>query len=138
MFGHIKKSLKRWLADNTLPKSVTYSSYAAHELFDFINIEFDLNIQRRNFTFCPKDLQQKVIDLLEKHLHWPNANGQFLSSEINSVLIIIYNMWINWYQKKCGFCASIEICVFQHYNANWVPMESTQAWLSSKIFKAHI
>ena len=83
---HIKKALKKRLADNTLPKTITYSSYIAHETFNFIEIEFHPplpsilnNQQKRNFTFCPKDLRQQVIDLLVKHLHLhpliPNING---------------------------------------------------------------
>lgn len=139
---HIKKALKRRLADNTLPKSVTYSSYIAHETFDFINIEFHpplpstLNISRRNFTFCPKDLRQTVIDLLEKHLHYhpliPNANGQFLTSEeiwtnsVGEMYQLCFNnnlqyvwayLWINWYQKEMWILwarsSAAEICIFR-------------------------
>ena len=103
-----------------------YSSYIAHETFNFIEIEFHPplpsilnNQQKRNFTFCPKDLCQQVIDLLVKHLHLhpliPNINGQFLTSEeiwklshINFALIITYNMFGHIYGrigigKKCGF-----------------------------------
>src|SRR5688572_30587014 len=136
---HIKKALKRRLADNTLPKTITYSSYTAHETFDFINIEFypsTSNIQRHNFTFCPKNLHQKIIDLLEKHLHWhpliPNINGQFLTSEeiwTNSVVEMYqfcFNnnlqyvwayLWINWYQKEMWILwarsSATEICIFR-------------------------
>lgn len=139
---HIKKALKRRLADNTPPKSITYSSYAAHEIFNFIDIEFHpplpsvSNIQRRNFTFCPKDLRQKVIDLLERHLHWhpliPNTNGQFLTSEeiwtnsVNEMYQFCFNnelryvwayLWVNWYQKEMwnlwARSSAIEICIFR-------------------------
>ncbi|CAB5384510.1 unnamed protein product [Rhizophagus irregularis] len=81
-------ALKKKLSDNTYPKTTTYSSYDAHETFDFIDIEFYpviSNQKEKNFIFCPKDLRPKIIELLETHLHRhpliPNCAGEFLSKE---------------------------------------------------------
>ncbi|CAB5357647.1 unnamed protein product [Rhizophagus irregularis] len=81
-------ALKKKLSDNTYPKTTTYSSYDAHETFDFIDIEFYFvisNQKEKNFIFCPKDLRPKIIELLETLLHRhpliPNCAGEFLSKE---------------------------------------------------------
>ncbi|CAG8707737.1 19544_t:CDS:2 [Racocetra persica] len=37
---HIKRALKKRLADNTSPKTITYSSYSVNQVFEFIDIEF--------------------------------------------------------------------------------------------------
>ena len=138
---HIKKALKKKLADNTPPKTTNYSSYSAHETFNFIDIEFYPSIsdqkKERNFIFCPKDLRPKIIELLENHLHRhpliPNCAGQFLSKEDiwKSSVQEIYEfcfkydlrhvwayLWTNWYQKKlwilwCRAAIEDQFCIFR-------------------------
>ena len=87
---HIKKALKKRLADNTQPRIITYSSNSAHETFDFINIDFypiktNEKKGKKDFYFCPQTLRSKIIEILEVHLHWhlliPNINGNYLSAE---------------------------------------------------------
>ena len=53
---HIKKALKKKLADNTPPKIITYSSSSANENFPFIDIEFYplANEKKSNFIFVQK------------------------------------------------------------------------------------
>src|SRR5688572_28957594 len=119
---HIKKSLKKKLADNTPPKIITYSSSLTNENFSFINIEFYpliTNEKKPNSIFCPKDLRNNIILLLEKHLHLhpliPDINGNFLISiEIwqtsveemynfcftNNLKNVWVYLWTNWYEKS--------------------------------------
>ncbi|CAG8790198.1 3071_t:CDS:2, partial [Gigaspora rosea] len=90
-YWHLKKALKKRLADNTYPKIINYSSSSAHQTFDFINIEFYptpplqlTSAQKKSFCFCPKELHPKIIDMIEIHIHLypliPNANGFYLSA----------------------------------------------------------
>ncbi|CAB5174028.1 unnamed protein product [Rhizophagus irregularis] len=139
---HIKKALKKKLSDNTYPKTTTYSSYDAHETFDFIDIEFYpviSNQKEKNFIFCPKDLRPKIIELLETHLHRhpliPNCAGEFLSKEDIWKLSVqeIYEfcfkydlryvwayLWINWYQKKMWILWSRAAIEDQIYTTRWI------------------
>jgi hypothetical protein len=137
---HIKKALKKRLADNTIPKTTTYSSSSANENFSFIDIEFypsNLSIKKSNFVFCPKDLRQDIISLFEKHLHLhpliPDINGNFLTStEIwkasveemynfcftNDLRHVWAYLWSNWYEKKMWILwarssVATKICIFR-------------------------
>src|ERR1043166_4532056 len=87
---HFKKALKKRLADNTQLKKITYSSYNAHNAFNFIDIEFyptlsNIETKRNNFYFCPKDLRSEVISIMEYHMHLhpliPNSKGVFMLKE---------------------------------------------------------
>ncbi|CAG8762320.1 16989_t:CDS:1, partial [Cetraspora pellucida] len=49
---HIKRALKKHLADNIPPKVISYSSYLVAQAFDFIDIEFypvTNEIQKKKF-----------------------------------------------------------------------------------------
>jgi len=64
---HIKKALKKKLADNTPPKTINYSSYSAHEAFNFIDIEFypsiyDKKKRKKILSFTQKILDPKLLD----------------------------------------------------------------------------
>jgi len=140
-FWHIKRALKKRLADNTPPKIITYSSTLANRDFSFIDIEFypSLNNQdkKSNFIFCPKDLRKNIILLFEKHLHFhsliPNTNGNSLTSDeiwkisveemynfcfINGLKHVWAYLWSFWYEKRMWILwarssFTIEICIFR-------------------------
>jgi hypothetical protein len=136
---HIKKSLKKKLADNTPPKIINYSSSLANENFPFIDTEFYPlpNERKSTFIFCPKDLRNSIISLFEKHLHYhpliPDTNGNFLTStEIwrisvkemydfcftNNLKNVWAYLWTNWYEKNMWVlwarsAVATEICIFR-------------------------
>jgi len=58
---HIKKALKKHLADNIQSKIITYSFNSMHKAFDFINIDFYLirtneKKGKKDFYFCSQTL----------------------------------------------------------------------------------
>ncbi|CAG8768953.1 16202_t:CDS:2, partial [Racocetra fulgida] len=70
-FWHLKKAIKKRLTDNTYPKVINYSSYSAHQVFEFIDIEFYPTppsqmtpVQKKSFCFCPKELRPKILDMI--------------------------------------------------------------------------
>ncbi|CAG8805416.1 33554_t:CDS:2, partial [Racocetra persica] len=67
-----KKMIQKRLADNKYPKSISYSSYSAHDIFNFISIEFypvQSEEDRKKFTFCPKDLRTIILNMIDRHMH---------------------------------------------------------------------
>ncbi|CAG8653296.1 28384_t:CDS:2 [Gigaspora margarita] len=119
---HIKRALKKRLADNTPPKVITYSSYSANQVFRFIDIEFysAMNeVQKKIFCFCSKEKRAIIIDMVEKHIHLhpliPNSDGSFLTGQEiwkqstyemykfcvdNDLRYVWAYMWCNWYRKE--------------------------------------
>lgn len=140
---HIKKALKKRFADNTQPKITTYSSNSAHEIFDFVDVNFYPIIttnekkSKKDFYFCPQALRSKIIEILEIHMHWhpliPNINGYYLSAEeiwreavyemyefcfANNLRNVWAYLWTNWYRKEIWILwarSAIQerICIFR-------------------------
>ena len=129
------------VVDNTQPKIITYSSNSAHEVFDFINIDFYPIItlekkSKKDFYFCPQALRSKIIETLEIHMHChsliPNINGYHLSAEeiwkesvyemyefcfANDLRNVWAYLWTNWYKKEIWIlwarsAIQEKICIF--------------------------
>ncbi|CAG8701309.1 5282_t:CDS:2, partial [Ambispora leptoticha] len=142
-FWHLKKAIKKRLTDNTYPKVINYSSYSAHQVFEFIDIEFYPTppsqmtpVQKKSFCFCPKELRPKILDMIVQHMHFhsliPNTSGVYLTAyEIwkqstkqvyefctyhDLKLLWIY-LWEHWYREELwvlwSHSAYDKICLFR-------------------------
>ena len=134
----MKKAVNKRLADNTLPKVNNYSVGSAKMSFEFIDENFvpSDNCVEKGFVFCPKNLREKVLELIVKHFHFhsliPNDDNMYFSiDEIWNMSVkemysfcVEHNlkyvwgyMWTNWYQKEhwtlWARAANYELCLFK-------------------------
>src|ERR1044072_910863 len=136
---HLEKAVNKRLADNKLPKVNNYNAGLARMSVDFIDDTFVPLINtcdKKGFKFCPKNLQEKVLELIVKHFHLhpliPNDDNMYFSIDEIWILsvkemysfCVEYNLrhvwgylWTNWYQKEYWVlwarAANYELCLFK-------------------------
>ncbi|CAG8749989.1 9593_t:CDS:2, partial [Ambispora leptoticha] len=129
-YWHFKKALKKRLVDNSQPKRITYSSYDAHNSFNFIDIKFyPTELPKSNFCFCPKNLRPKVISIMEHHMHLhpliPNLEGIFSTKD---------EIWTQCTKEMYEFCVTNDLKYLWSYLwTNWYRNELWQLWVRSAI-----
>jgi len=102
----------------------------------FVPLISNNNCDKKGFEFCPKNLREKVLELIVKHFHLhpliPNDDNKYFS--INEIWIVsvkeMYSfcveydlrhvwgyLWTNWYQKEYWVlwarAANYELCLFK-------------------------
>lgn len=126
---HLKRAIRKRLADSSVFKTNNYNAELARADADFINVDFhpfprDSNTGTRSnencdLRFCPNEYRDIILEKITYHFHLhpliPDDTNQLLSDDeiwLLSVremydLCVLHDlknvwayMWTNWYQKN--------------------------------------